>query len=82
MSKRENVIWAKKLLRTKNFVVLTDTESVISMKGVQTDTLDSMVMVEAQKAALSMFHTRLGRLIDQHKELLNGSQKKRNKGQS
>lgn len=76
MGKRINALWAGKLMRTKNFVVLTDTESVIRMDGVDPNSLEDIIKVEAQRASLSMFYDRLAGLIKLHDRILHGPKKR------
>lgn len=63
---RYNLQWAAKLLRAKNFVVLTDTDSVINLDGVEPRRMKSVLMLTAQKRALSVFQAKLQKLIEDH----------------
>ena len=62
--------WARKLLGTKNFVVLTDTEAVINLRGLDPESLDDIVVLSAQTAELLSFYDRLGKLMKQHNKVV------------
>lgn len=55
--------WAAKLARTRNFIVLTDTESAINIRGMSPDNFDDIFTVSAQAAALQQFRAKLDQLI-------------------
>lgn len=64
--------WARKLLRAKYFVILTDKESVIAISGVDPSQFTDAMALAAQTAELVMFRDKLEELIVQHnKALLN-----------
>lgn len=66
--KRLNVKWANKVLRAKHFVVLTDTESYIAMEGMDPNSMDDMLVLQAQQASIDQFMDALKTLNDQHKK--------------
>lgn len=58
--------WAGKLLRSKHFVVLTDKESVVCLRGVNPDNINDFVVLTAQAAELEAFAEGLKDLIAKH----------------
>lgn len=61
-----NVKWANKVLKSKNFVVLTDKESMIALKGVDPDSLDDIFILQSQQAAINQFIDSLENLRKRH----------------
>jgi hypothetical protein len=59
--------WAKKLLKAKFFVVMTDTESAIAFEGANPDNFEDVVALAAQTAELENFYQQLGGLVKDHK---------------
>jgi hypothetical protein len=66
MRNKLNRIWAKKVKRSKNFVVLTDDESALNLLGTDPTSFNSMVMLTAQAQALRIFRKKLDWLIAKH----------------
>lgn len=58
--------WASKLIGSKFFVLLTDKESVISLDGVDPNSLHDAIALDAQGASLREFHSRIGMLVKDH----------------
>lgn len=58
--------WAKKLLRAKYFVVLTDKESVIAMDGADPGAFSDIMALSAQTAEVNDFYEKLGALVKEH----------------
>lgn len=58
--------WAKRLLRAKYFVVLTNDAAIIALDGADPDKLDDFLVLRAQTSELIEFHTELGALIERH----------------
>lgn len=67
-SNSRNRRWAKKLLRTQSFVVLTDTESVICFAGIDPNKFDDQLMLMSQLTVLKTFRNRLDDLIKKHEQ--------------
>lgn len=59
--------WAKKILRAKYFVVLTDKESVIAIDGADPDSFTDLLGLSSQQAEIEMFYNKLGSLVKDHK---------------
>jgi hypothetical protein len=62
--------WAKKLLRAKYFVVLTDKESVIAFAGVDPENFTDILALTSQAAEVEMFYEALGELTKDHKKAI------------
>lgn len=62
--------WARKLLRAKYFVVMTDTESAIAFEGVNPNSFTDEIALRAQATELQQFYTQLGTLVGEHEEAL------------
>lgn len=62
--------WAKKILRAKNFVVVTDKESVIALEGVNPDNLNDHIMLAEQSASIDSFKAMLDNLQRKHNKRL------------
>lgn len=79
MRRNTKATWVRKLVQTKHFIILTDTEAVISLKGTDPNKFDDLLMVTAQAAELKSFRKGLDKLIADHdkiaRKLLNRSQK-------
>lgn len=58
--------WARKLMQSRNFVVLTDTESVVCFAGLDPTSFEDTVMLMSQKASLVGFKDRVEQLIKEH----------------
>lgn len=58
--------WARKLLRARYFVVMTDHESAIAFEGVNPELLEDVVSLHAQTAELRQFYNEIGQLLRQH----------------
>lgn len=63
--------WARKLLKAKMFVIMTEKESAIAVDGADPYSFTDAVALAAQSAELEMFHESLGKLIADHKDALN-----------
>lgn len=61
--------WAKKLLTSKHFVILTDKESVIYFNGLQPDSFDDVLMLTAQAASLEDFRERIVAMQKEHERV-------------
>lgn len=59
--------WARKLMRAKYFVILTDKESVIALDGVNPHSFQDMVALAAQTAEVEEFYRKLGDLARVHR---------------
>ena len=66
MFKSTNAKWAAKLLKSRNFVVMTDTESALMFKGVDPSSFDDFLSLTAQIAELDKFIAALLRLKKEH----------------
>ena len=64
--KHRNIQWASKLLKTKNFVVLTDTESAIKLDVPDPRKLNSILVLSAHRYVLNTFYKGLHRLIKEY----------------
>ena len=53
-------------MRTKNFVVLTDTESVINLEGTDPEKFLDILTLTAQANSLDIFDGKLHELMDDH----------------
>lgn len=70
--------WAREILRSKYFVVLTDKGSAIVMKGVDPESYTDELVVETQKAIVEEFLEQLVDVRKQHKIVLKRLVGKRN----
>lgn len=59
--------WAKRLLASKYFVLLTDKDSVIALNGVRPDSFEDQIALAAQTAAIEDFADRLQGLKHDHR---------------
>lgn len=75
--------WARKILQAKHFVVLTDKDSVIAIEGVSPTSLDDIIELAEQAAAIESFIFRLRELQKEHdarmSDLLKGNHVKAKK---
>ena len=55
--------WAGKLLRSKHFVVITDTEATILAEHTNAANFDDLLSASAQLASLRKFHIALGHAV-------------------
>ena len=62
--------WAKKLLRAKMFVVMTEKESAIAIDGADPYSFTDAIALAAQAAELEMFQQSLAGLLKQHQDAL------------
>ena len=60
--------WAKRLLKAKYFVVLTDKESAIAIDGADPSSFTDMLALTAQAAEIDEFYSKLGELVKQHRD--------------
>lgn len=65
-----NAKWAAKLLRTKNFVVLTDDESAIFIDNNEPKGFDTYMTLAAQSSAIDHFIKSLKRVKSEHDKTL------------
>lgn len=76
MISRLNSKWAAKLLRSKSFIVMTDTESAIVFKGVNPSSFTDVLALRAQAVELDHYIDSLKKLKVEHDkaadELLGG----------
>lgn len=66
MSKKINLRWARKIMKSRNFVIMTDTESVIFLDGIDPNSMDNLVMLAAQASSLDDFIARLKEVAKHH----------------
>lgn len=64
--RRARLLWAKKLLKAKYFVVLTDKESVIALDGADPNSFVDVLALTAQSAEVNDFYEILGELVKDH----------------
>jgi len=62
--------WAIKILFAKYFVVLTDKESVIAMKGIRPDKFQDLLALKAQQNAIEDFGHKLKKLRSKHDKMV------------
>jgi hypothetical protein len=62
--------WARKLIRAKYFVVLTDTESVISMDGVDPGSFTDVIALQAQLVSVKEFEKQVAELRKRHEKMV------------
>lgn len=80
MNKMFKAKWARKLMQSKYFVVLTDKESVIALEGTSPDSMNDAIALAAQSSALVEFRDKIQELINAHNSAiskLHGSNTKR-----
>lgn len=62
--------WARRLVRSKYFVVLTDKGAAIGLDGVDPFSLDDTVAIKAQQQEIRKFHRELTRVIKEHDQAI------------
>lgn len=62
--------WARKLLKAKMFVVMTEKESAIAVDGADPYSFTDAIALAAQSAELEMFNESLSKLVADHKDAL------------
>jgi hypothetical protein len=62
--------WIGKLLRTKNYVVLTDRSAVIRIAPTDRS---NVLLLASQQAQLVLYHEKLGELIGQYSKMIDRS---------
>lgn len=67
MSKLPNVKWANKVLKARHFIVLTDKESVIAIDGMDPNSMNDLLALQAQAASIKDFQDMLNELQQRHK---------------
>lgn len=67
---RPQTRWARKVLFSKSFLVVTDDESALFLDVKNPKKLTSVVSLQAQAATLKMFTNRLQSLIREHDKAL------------
>lgn len=79
MSERNlRIRWAHKLLKAKSFVVLTDKESIIALKGVNPNKLTDVLSLQEQAASLDNFLQQLKALQEEHEHAIETIMEARN----
>lgn len=63
---RLNIQWAYKILRSTSFIVLTDKEATINIKGINPDKMKDIFVLMSQQSYLAQFKDRLEELIKAH----------------
>lgn len=77
--RQQHIKWAAKLLTTRNFVVLTDTESVINLEGIDPQSFKDVLALTAQMRALKIFGSKIDSLVKEHQKriaILNSGKRK------
>lgn len=62
--------WARKLLKAKMFIVMTEKESAIAVDGADPYTFTDAMALAAQSAELEMFQQSLNQLVKDHQDAL------------
>jgi hypothetical protein len=57
-------------MNARNFVVLTDTEAVINLRGMNPESINDIVILHSQTAELLAFHERLTDLLKAHDKMV------------
>lgn len=70
MHKSTKLRWAKKLMRARYYVVLTDKEAVIAMDGVNPKSMNDIVALQAQAAEIEEFSRKLHKLAQDHEKIV------------
>lgn len=65
---RLKIKWLRKLAMTRNFVVMTDKEYIINLKGLNPNKLSDIQAVANQLATLEVFREKLSELIDDYEK--------------
>lgn len=66
--RQARILWAKRLLRAKYFVVMTDKESAIAFDGTDPDDFQDQLALRSQTAEIELFYEQLGDLVKRHQE--------------
>lgn len=72
MINRNKAKWLGKLAKSKNFIVLTDKESVINIQGVDPKNFNDMFTVSSQLGALMRFRARIDAVIRRFEKEVEG----------
>lgn len=75
--KTTKIKWARKLLKAKMFVLMTDKEGVIAIDGADPHSFTDAIALAAQAAELQSFYGSLGELIKEHDIVLRNISKER-----
>ena len=67
---KSQIKWAFKILRTKTFIILTDTEAVVQIPLHEVDTMESRFLLIAQQSSLKEFNRRLQGVIEEHERAI------------
>lgn len=68
---KAKLLWAKRLMRARFFVVLTDTGSAIGLRGVNPESIEDVVALKAQQAEIKRYAVQLQEVIDKHDRAIN-----------
>lgn len=69
-TKRIRIMWARKLLGAKHFVVMTDKESALMFEGIDPREFTDALALAAQAAELEAFQESLTGLMLEHKDAI------------
>lgn len=58
--------WAKKLMRAQHFMAMTEREAVMYLDGVDPNSFNDLLMLQAQSASIKQFQTELADLLKAH----------------
>lgn len=58
--------WMRKLASAKNYVVITDKEAIINVRGLSSDNFTDVLKVANQQAELVMFREKLDEVIKKY----------------
>lgn len=58
--------WLRKLAKTRNYVILTDTESIINIRNVNPKSFKDIQLMANQQMVLGAMRDRLVKVIDQY----------------
>lgn len=67
---RVKVNWAKKLLRAKYFVAMTDKASVIALDAADPEDFTDLMALSAQMAEVEAFQEQLSEFVERHKQAI------------
>lgn len=67
---KNQIKWAFKILRTKTFIILTDTEAVVQVPLHEVETMQSKFLLIAQQSSLKEFNRRLEEVIKEHEQAI------------
>lgn len=62
--------WMGKLVRTRNYVILTDTESVINVKGISSDNIEDIQRTAYHQQMLEVFREKLEGVIKEYEKTI------------